>query len=66
MSTSSASHPPRRRPSVVASMAAYAGVALQNWASRRETVSIDALLYQAAQQERRDREGGAMHDGLLR
>jgi hypothetical protein len=47
-------------------MASHAGVALQNWASRRGTVSIDALLYQAAQQERRDQEGGAMHDGLLR
>ncbi|HEY8295395.1 MAG TPA: hypothetical protein VIG41_08670 [Micrococcaceae bacterium] len=66
MSTSSDSHLPRRRPSVVASMANHAGVALQNWASRRGTVSIDALLYQAAQQERRDQEGGAMHDGLLR
>ncbi|HEV7166800.1 MAG TPA: hypothetical protein VGN49_02420 [Micrococcaceae bacterium] len=55
-----------RRPSVAASMAAHAGVALQNWASRRGTASAQALLYQAKQQERRDRESGAMHDGLLR
>jgi hypothetical protein len=47
-------------------MAAHAGVALQNWASRRGTASAQALLYQAKQQERRDRESGAMHDGLLR
>jgi hypothetical protein len=47
-------------------MANHAGVALQNWASRRGTASVDALLYQAEQQERRDREGASLHDGLLR
>lgn len=66
MSHSSASHLPRRRPGAVASLANSAGVALQNWASRRRTVSVDALLYQEALEDRRGREGGAMHDGLLR
>ena len=66
MSNSSASRLPRRRPSAVAAMANHAGVALQNWASRRGTASVDALLYQAEQQERRDREGASLHDGLLR
>jgi hypothetical protein len=57
---------PARRPGIAAALADTAGAALQTWASRREVASTEALLYRAALDERREREGAAMHDGLFR
>ncbi|WP_026555660.1 hypothetical protein [Arthrobacter sp. 35W] len=55
-----------RRSGVMAALANSAGVALQNWAARREAVSVESLQFQENLAHQRESQAGAMHDGLLR
>ncbi|WP_427018838.1 hypothetical protein ACQCSX_10035 [Pseudarthrobacter sp. P1] len=57
---------PRRRPGIMSSLASHAGVALQNWAARREAATVESLQFQERLSNRLDAQTGALHDGLLR
>lgn len=57
---------PRRRPGLMSSLANHAGLALQNWAVRRESASVESLQFQDHLSATLDAQTGALHDGLLR
>lgn len=61
-----ASRFPRRHSGVVAALASHTGVALQNWATRRSTVSVEELRFRSQSEDDRDRLASAIRDGLLR